>query len=115
MWRRHAELGGNDVASGRCDFDEAGRKLLPLGPHPNGLVVFEAERLMVAVGDGRTSLQLNSPPRYFVGTGNYRFNGEELVHGPTTPLGLNLIADQVRRIRFESPTRMVRPQSRGIR
>jgi hypothetical protein len=42
-------------------------------------VIFESERMVVAIVDGRTSLPLDAPPRLFVAcTGTYRFDGKEL-------------------------------------
>jgi hypothetical protein len=45
-------------------------------------VIFEAERMVVAIVDGRTSLPLDAPPRFFVAyTATYRFGGKELITG----------------------------------
>jgi hypothetical protein len=47
---------------GASAIDEGGRDLSsPLGPHPMGFAVFEAERMIVAVGDGRLSLPPDAP------------------------------------------------------
>jgi hypothetical protein len=96
-------------------FDEAGHQLQPLGSHPIGLVIFEAERMLVAVGDGRTSLPSNAAPRFFVAyTGSYKFDGVKLitwVDGASKP---EVIVEQVRHIRFESETRMVAVPVSGL-
>jgi hypothetical protein len=85
-------------------FDEAGRKLLPIGPKPRGF--FEAERMLVAVVDARASLPPDAPPRFFVAyTGTYRFDGVELVTRADDASKPELIVDQVRRIRFEGDNR----------
>jgi hypothetical protein len=45
-----------------------------------GFVMFEAERMIVAVADGRLSLTPDAPSRAFAAyTGKYRFDGTELV------------------------------------
>jgi hypothetical protein len=88
--------------------DATGASSLPLGPHPIGFVTFEAERMIGAIGDGRTSLPPGAPPRFFVAyTGFYRFDGAELVTHVDDASRPELLVDQVRRLRFESETRMV--------
>jgi hypothetical protein len=38
-------------------FDDVGRELPPpLGPHPMGVAIIDAERIMAMGGDGRTAL-----------------------------------------------------------
>jgi hypothetical protein len=63
-------------------FDDAGQELpLPFGPRPMGIAVFDAERIIVVVADGRTSLPADSPPRAFVSyCGNYQFDGTKAGH-----------------------------------
>jgi hypothetical protein len=96
-------------------FDESGNKLLPLGPHPIGLVTFEAERMLGAVTDGRVSLPPTSPSRFFIAyTGTYTFDGIELVTRADTASTPDLLVDQIRRIRFESTTRMVMEAVSGV-
>jgi hypothetical protein len=96
-------------------FDNAGHKLLPLGPHPIGFVVFEAERMIGALGDGRTSLPLGAPPRFFVAyTGTYKFNGVELITQADDASKPELIIEQVRHVRFESETCMVAVPVSGL-
>ena len=90
-------------------FDEEGHELaLPLGSHPMGFAMFEAERVIVAVSDGRLSLPSDVQSRAFVAyTGSYHFDGSEIVttvDGASSP---EVPAQQIRQIRFESPTRMV--------
>ena len=47
-------------------FDEEGHELAsPLGPVPIGFAIFEAERMMVAVVDGRSSLPPDVTSRAF--------------------------------------------------
>jgi hypothetical protein len=68
-------------------FDEAGQVLpSPLGPHPIGFAMCEAERVIVAVSDDRTSLVVTT------------------VDGASSP---DLSRQQVRHIHIETPTRMV--------
>lgn len=89
--------------------DSEGRELPPpLGPQPMGFLLFEAERMIGAVGDGRLSLPSNAPSRAFAAySGKYRFNGEELVTTADSASSPELLTEQVRHISFESPTRMV--------
>jgi hypothetical protein len=77
-------------------------------------VIFEAERMLVAAADGRASLPPNSPSRFFLAyTGTYRFDGAELVTADDASRP-ELVVDQVRHIRFESPTRMVAIPVSGV-
>jgi hypothetical protein len=97
-------------------FDDAGRGLPPpLGPHPVGTATFEAERMAAVVADGRVSLPPDAQPRLFVAyTGAYRFDGEALVTRADDASRPELIVEQVRRIRFESPTRLVAIPVSGV-
>jgi hypothetical protein len=82
---------------------------IPLGPSPMGFVMFEAERMMAAIGDGRLSLPPDAPPRYFLAyTGSYHFDGTELVTRVDGASSADYLgSEQTRYIRFESPSRMV--------
>ena len=52
---------------GASAFDEEGHELTPpLGELPMGFAMFEAERMIVAVTDGRLSLPPDVPSRAFV-------------------------------------------------
>jgi hypothetical protein len=96
-------------------FDEAGRKLLPLGPQPRGFAIFDAERMLTAVVDARASLPPDAPPRFFVAyTGTYRFDGVELVTRADDASKPELVVDQVRRIRFEGENRLVAVPVSGL-
>jgi hypothetical protein len=97
-------------------FDDAGRELPPpFGLHPIGTVTFEAERMAAVVADGRVSLPPDAPPRLFVAyTGAYRFDEEMLVTRADDASNPELIIEQVRRIRFESPTRVVAIPVSGV-
>ena len=98
-------------------FDETGAELPPpLGPNPLGLVLFEDERMIAAVSDGRPAMPPGATQRAFLSyTGAYTFDGEKLVtrvDGASSPEGL---ADQARRITFQAPNRMlVVPLSRVL-
>jgi hypothetical protein len=92
-----------------CAFDENGKILSPpLGPKPMGIILYEAERMVVAVCDGRLIMPHGAAKRTFSSyTGKYNFDGEKLtvrVDGASSPDGF---ADQVRRIVFESSNRYV--------
>lgn len=90
-------------------FDKVGQETpSPLGPAPMGLVLFEAERMLGTVADGRPAMPSDLPQRaFFSYTGAYQFDGETLitrVDGASSPDGF---ADQVRRITFQGPDRIV--------
>ena len=90
-------------------FDDAGNETLsPLGPKPMGLVLFEAERMIGTVADGRPAMPPDTQQRaFFSYTGAYQFDGETLttrVDGASSPDGF---VDQVRRITFQGPDRIV--------
>ncbi len=90
-------------------FDNSGRELpSPLGPRPMGIAIFDAERAIATAGDGRVTLPSDVPERKFAAyCGRYSFDGTELVtlvDGASSP---DMFTDQVRHIRFDSPTRMV--------
>jgi len=98
-------------------FDEKGVELPPpLGPTPMGVVLFEAERMVGVIGDGRPAMASEAAPRaFFSYAGSYVFDGEKLVtrvDGASSPDGF---ADQVRRVTFETPNRiLVVPLSRVL-
>jgi Lipocalin-like domain len=73
-----------------------------------GMAMFEAERMIVAVTDGRLSLPSDVPSRAFVAySGRYTFDGNVLVTNADSASSPDLVGQQIRHIRFESPTRMV--------
>ena len=90
-------------------FDSAGHELpSPLGPQPLGVAIFEVERLIATAADGRPSLPPDTPGRAFACyTGRYTFDGTTLTTSVDAASSPDMLADQVRRIRFESETRMV--------
>ena len=90
-------------------FDEKGHDIAsPLGPAPIGFVLFEAERMIGAVADGRpTAPQEPRQRAFFSYTGNYQFDGDKLVtvvDGASSPEGF---ADQVRQVTFQGANRIV--------
>jgi hypothetical protein len=89
--------------------DEAGGDLPSLlGQHPMGFVMFEAERMIVAVVDGRLELPSDASSRAFAAySGRYRFDGTELVTNVDSASGPDLVGQQIRHVDFESPTRIV--------
>lgn len=89
-------------------FDEEGHELAsPLGPVPIGFAIFEAERMMVAVVDGRSSLPADVTSRAFVAySGRYTFDGTVLVTNVDSRSSPDLVEQQVRHVCFESPTRI---------
>jgi hypothetical protein len=80
-----------------------------------GIAVFEAERMIVVVTDGRTSLPADAPPRAFVSyCGNYRFDEANLVTHTDGASNPAIPRDQIRRIEFESRDRMVATPVSGL-
>jgi hypothetical protein len=95
-------------------FDEAGQELPPpLGPNPMGIVLFEADRMVGTIGDARASLPVGASDRFFAAyTGTYRFDGEVLVTKADDASKPELVVEQVRKVRFDGPNRiMVIPTS----
>src|SRR6516164_11068485 len=72
-----------------------------------GLFV-EAERIMVIAGDGRTTLPPDGPKRAFVAySGPYTLDGTRYVCHVDSGSSPEMFIDQIRHVRFESPTRIV--------
>ena len=98
-------------------FDEKGVELSPpLGPTPMGIVLFEAKRMIGVIGDGSPEMVLEAAPRtFFSYAGSYVFDGDKLVtrvDGASSPEGF---ADQVRRVTFQTPNRiLIVPLSRVL-
>jgi hypothetical protein len=88
-------------------FDEAGREMpSPFGPQPMGVAIFNTERGMAMGCDSRATLPLEAKRVFVAYCGRYTFDGTKLVtrvDGASSP---DLLADQVRHIRFEGPGRM---------
>ena len=96
-------------------FDEAGRDMQPVGPNPMGFALFEADRMLAAAVDGSTKPPPGTEPRFFVAySGTYRLDGHQLVTQADSASSPSLLADQVRRIRFVSATRMVLAPISGV-
>lgn len=90
-------------------FGEDGVELgLPLGSNPMGLVLFETERMLGVIGDGRTAMASDPAQRaFFSYAGSYVFDGDTLitrVDGASSPDGF---ADQVRRVVFQTPDQIL--------
>jgi len=90
-------------------FGEDGGELpCPLGPEPMGVAIFGPDRVMAMATDGQVQQPPGAGTRAFAAyTGIYRRDGTKLttkVDGASSP---DMFADQVRRVRFESATRMV--------
>ncbi len=90
-------------------FDEIGNEApSPLGPTPMGLVLFEAERMIGTVADGRPAMPPDTPQRaFFSYTGAYQFDGETLITRVDGASSLDGFADQVRRITFQGPDHII--------
>jgi hypothetical protein len=98
-------------------FDDAGRELPPpLGPKPMGLVLFEADRMVGAIGDARASMPAEGSARFFIAyTGSYQFDGEVLVTKADDASKPELIVEQVRRVQFDGPDRIIVVPTAGMR
>ena len=60
-------------------FDEAGNETpSPFGPSPMGIMLFEAERMIGLLADGRVVMPELAKRAFFSYTGEYQFNGEKL-------------------------------------
>jgi hypothetical protein len=80
-----------------------------------GIAVYSAERLIVVVADGRTSLPPDAPPRGFVSyTGNYQFDGTKLVTQADGASNPTMLKDQVRSIEFTGKDRYVARPISGL-
>jgi hypothetical protein len=77
----------------------------PLGPEPMGMVLYGPERIMVTVGDGRRDVA--GPRAFNAYAGRYDFDGEMLVIRVDAASSPELMADQIRRLIFETPDRYV--------
>jgi hypothetical protein len=87
----------------------------PYGPHPMGVVVFSADRRMIAaLCDARPALPVDEPLReYSSYCGTYRFDGTTLVtrvDASSDPSRLG--GDQVRRVRFDGDRLVLMPPPR---
>lgn len=97
-------------------FDDAGQELPPpLGPTPMGIVLFEAERMVGAIGDSSVSLPKEAAARFFAAyTSTYQFDGEVLVTKADDASKPALIVEQVRRVRFDGPNRITVVPTSGM-
>ena len=84
--------------------------------NPWGFVLFEAERMVGAIGDARVSLPTEAEARFFAAyTGTYQFDGEALVTKADDASKPELIVEQVRRVRFDGPNRIMVIPTSGMR
>src|SRR5262245_44546159 len=90
------------------EMDEHGTTLPPpLGLHPTGFIVFEAERMIVAVCGDQMRLSADAERGTFAAyAGKYRFDGTHLATTPDSASNPGLLTEQVRQLRFDSPVRM---------
>jgi hypothetical protein len=89
-------------------FDESNREIAsPIGPSPTGFAIFDAKRMLASVIDNR-AVPSDAPSRFFVAySGPYSFDGSELVTRADRASASELLVEQIRRIRFEGPKRMI--------
>jgi hypothetical protein len=90
-------------------YDDKGREQpFPLGPQAVGVISFETERMIGAIGDARAPAPPGEPPRRYASyTGSYRFDGSELVVDVDAASSPDLMGQQVRGVRFEGEARMI--------
>jgi hypothetical protein len=85
----------------------------PLGPQPMGIAIFDAGRSMAMACNGSATLPPATKRAFAAYCGAYSFDGTKLVTKVDGASGPDLLEDQVRQIRFDTPTRMtVIPVSR---
>ena len=89
-------------------FDEAGQEgPSPLGPQPMGVAIIDTERMMAMASDGRAELPPEIKRAFAAYCGRYTFDGTKLVtrvDGASSP---DMMADQIRHIRFDGPRHMI--------
>jgi hypothetical protein len=95
--------------------DDDGKALPPpLGPSPNGVVVFQADgRMYSVICDGRAEVPAGEQRVFISYTGNYTFDGETLstrVDAASDPGRVG--GDQVRKVRFENGGMVLAPPRR---
>lgn len=111
----HSLIGTWTLVEARA-FDKHGNELAPpLGPNPMGVIQYDAQRMIVAVCDGRSEMPTGAAPRTYLSyTGSYQFDGELLVthvDGASSPDGF---ADQVRHLTFPTADRYVAAPANGV-
>jgi hypothetical protein len=89
-------------------FDDAGQEVPSLlGPHPMGVAIIDADRIMAMAGDGRTALPPEAKRAFAAYCGRYTFDGTKAVtrvDGASSP---EMMENQVRHIRFDGSRRMI--------
>ena len=89
-------------------FDDAGQEVpSPLGPHPMGVAIIDADRIMAMAGDGRTTLSPEVKRAFAAYCGRYTFDGTEAVTRVDGASSQEMMEDQVRHIRFDGSRRMI--------
>ena len=95
--------------------DEEGREVpSPIGQNPLGFVVFEADRMVVAVTDARPAAVVGPSRMLLSYTGPYHFDGAELVTRADATSRPDMATEQVREIHLETDTRMVVTPKAGL-
>ena len=96
--------------------DDQGREVpSPLGQNPLGFVVFEVDRMVVAVTDARPAAVVGPSRTLLSYTGPYHFDGVELVTRADATSRPDMAKEQVRDIRFENDgTRMIVTPKAGL-
>ncbi|HEX9462086.1 MAG TPA: lipocalin-like domain-containing protein [Alphaproteobacteria bacterium] len=90
----------------------------PYGPNPMGVVMFSADRRMMAVlCDGRAVLPEGEPQREYMSyCGNYTFDGTTLVTRVDASSDPSRVGgDQVRQVRFDGDRLVLMPPPRPWR
>jgi len=83
--------------------DASGRPIESrFGPRPIGVVTFDGERMIAALGDGRREVPAGQPRAYNSYGGAYTFDGDRLVTRVDCAASPELLgSEQVRGVRFE--------------
>ena len=99
--------------------DDAGKAMHPpYGPQPMGIVVFSADRRMIAVlCDSRAALPTDEPDREYTSyCGTYTFDGTTLVTRVDAASDSGRLgSDQVHKVRFEGDRLVLTPPPRPWR
>jgi hypothetical protein len=79
----------------------------PLGPHPMGVAIIDAERIIAMAGDDRAALPPEVKRASAAYCGRYIFDGTKAVTSVDGASSPEMMDDQVRHIRFEGSRQMV--------
>lgn len=95
--------------------NEDGQEIESPIPHPLGITMFGDERMLAAVTDTRSAATPGAPARVFFSyTGSYRWDGATLSTTADAASKPDMLAEHVRSMRFETPTRLIVTPKTGL-